>query len=407
MRPLSHLRRSRKAEHAPPHGRVELALLALLVLPLLACNDDGTGPSDSTDPAAVGAELVVGGLSSPLFLTAPAGDDRLFVVERRGRIVIVEDGAALSPPFLDIGSAVTAGGEQGLLGLAFHPDYASNGRFYVNYTDDSGGDTQVVRYTVSADPNVADAGSAQPILSVGQPYTNHNGGMLAFGPDGMLYIALGDGGGGGDPQDNGQDPSTLLGSLLRIDVDAGSPYAIPADNPFVVHSTAREEVWAFGLRNPWRFAFDRQTGDLYIADVGQGAREEIDFEPAASAGGVNYGWNVMEGTICYEPRTGCSQSGLTLPVHEYTHDDGCSISGGYVYRGSAIPDAVGRYFYADYCGTWVRSIAVTGGQADAPQDHTEETGEIARIVSFGEDGQGELYIVSLDGAVYQLVAPTP
>ena len=386
--------------------RAKAALAALAASTLLACDDDGTSPPSSVEPVEVGVELVVDALSSPLFLTAPEGDDRLFVVERGGRILVVEGGAALPTPFLDITSLVTSGGEQGLLGLAFHPQYASNGYFYVNYTDDSGGDTQIVRYSVSADPNVADAGSALPILSVDQPYENHNGGMLAFGPDGMLYIGLGDGGSGGDPDNNGQRPETLLGSLLRIDVDAGSPYAIPPDNPFVGDGTAREEIWAYGLRNPWRFAFDRLTGDLYIADVGQSAREEIDFEPAGSDGGRNYGWNVMEGTACYEAPSGCSQTGLQLPVHEYTHDDGCSISGGYVYRGTEVPDAVGRYFYADFCRTWVRSIAVTGGQADAAQDHTDGTGEIEGIASFGEDGFGELYIVSLRGAVYKLVPAT-
>ena len=383
-------------------ARSKTPLIALAASGLLACAD---AAAPDPEPVALAAALVVDGLSSPLFLTAPESDDRLFVVERGGRIVVIQNGAALPTPFLDIGSLVTAGGEQGLLGLAFHPDYASNGYFFVDYTDAAGGDTQVVRYTVSADPNVADAGSAFPILSVAQPYENHNGGMLAFGPDGMLYIGLGDGGSGGDPDNNGQRPETLLGSILRVDVDGGSPYAIPTDNPFVGDPTAFEEVWAYGLRNPWRFTFDRQTDDLYIADVGQSEREEIDYEPASSPGGVNYGWNVMEGSACYEPPSGCSQAGLTLPMHEYTHADGCSISGGYVYRGADVPDAVGRYFYADFCRTWVRSIAVDAGVASDEQEHTDALGEISGIVSFGEDGHGELYIVSLDGAVYRLVTP--
>jgi hypothetical protein len=397
-RTLDHLSAPRKL--APP---------ALAAFALLAC-DTSTDPDpdpEPTGPVDVASELVVGGLSNPLFLTAPAGDDRLFVVQRDGQILIVENGAALTAPFLDIGSLVTAGGEQGLLGLAFHPAYATNGYFYVNYTDADDASTQIVRYTASADPNVADEGSALTILSVEQPHENHNGGMLAFGPDGMLYVAMGDGGSGGDPDNHGQRPTTLLGSILRLDVDGGAPYGIPADNPFVGHGTAREEIWAYGLRNPWRFAFDRETGDLYIADVGQSAREEINFQTADGDGGQNYGWNIMEGTACYEPASGCSQSGLALPVHEYTHDDGgCSISGGYVYRGTQIPAADGRYFFADFCRTWVRSVAVSGGVADEEQDHTDGVGEISGIASFGEDGQGELYIVSLDGAVYKLVAPT-
>ena len=377
-------------------------LMAVLVL--LACDDDGTTPGPGP---ALDAELVVDGLSAPLFLTAPAGDDRLFVVERGGRIVIVDGGVELSTPFLDIGSLITSGGEQGLLGLAFHPDYASNGYFYVNYSDDTGGDTQVVRYSVSANPNVADAGSAFPIVSVDQPFPNHNGGMIAFGPDGMLYIGMGDGGDGGDPQNNAQRPETLLGSMLRLDVDGGSPYAVPADNPFVGHATAREETWAYGLRNPWRFSFDRQTGDLYIADVGQNAREEVNYQPASSDGGENYGWRIMEGGACYNPSSGCSQTGLTLPILDYHRDGGaCAVTGGYVYRGSAIPDLEGRYLYADYCLPWVRSFVVSGGQAQDEQDHQDDLGPINDIASFGEDGQGELYVVSLGGAVYRLVPPT-
>jgi glucose/arabinose dehydrogenase len=350
-------------------------------------------------------ELVVEGLDSPVHLTAPAGDDeRLFVVEQPGRIVVVRDGAVLPAPFLDIEPLTSSGGERGLLGLAFHPEYATNGWFYVNHTD-TDGDTRIVRYTASADPDVADPGTAEPILSVDQPFANHNGGQLAFGPDGMLYIGMGDGGDGGDPQNHAQRPETLLGSILRIDVDAGSPYAVPADNPFVDDPVAAPETWAYGLRNPWRFSFDRQTGDLYIADVGQRSVEEVSFQPASSGGGENYGWRIMEGTECYQPSTGCDTAGLVQPVHEYGHSDGCSITGGHVYRGTLGPTLVGRYFFADYCGTWIRSLRMSGGVAVDVLDHSADFGEVAEITSFGEDGIGELYVVSHRGRIYRFVAP--
>ena len=287
-------------------ARVGLGLLVLAA----AC-DAGTS-LDFDDPISVTLEPVVQGLSFPIFLTAPRGDgDRLFVVERDGRIRIVRNGAIEEPPFLDVGDRITTlGGEQGLLGLAFHPEYASNGYLYVNYTDTLG-HTQVVRYTVSVDPDSADAASALPIITVEQPYPNHNGGMIAFGPnDGMLYVGMGDGGSGGDPQGHGQNRMTLLGDMLRLDVDGGTPYAIPADNPFVGALSIANEIWASGLRNPWRFSFDAQTGDLYIADVGQNEWEEISFQAASSDGGENYGWAVLEGTHCYPSAASCSRSGL-------------------------------------------------------------------------------------------------
>jgi glucose/arabinose dehydrogenase len=259
---------------------------------------------------------------------------------------------------------------------------------------------------VSTNPNVADAASAFTILSVDQPYQDHNGGMLVFGPDRMLYIGMGDGGDIGDPFNHAQRPETLLGSILRIDVDAGSPYGIPADNPFVGHPTARPETWAYGLRNPWRFSFDRQTGDLYIADVGQGEREEVNFRPASSDGGENYGWNIMEGTACYDAPPGCPTAGLTFPVHDYGHDRGCSVTGGYVYRGTALPNLVGRYVFADFCATWVRSFRISGGSAQELGD-LDDVVDIERISSFGEDSQGELYVVSLRGTVYKLVPDAP
>jgi hypothetical protein len=267
----------------------------------------------------------------------------------------------------------------------------------VDYTD-TAGDTRVERYRVSADPNVADPGSAKPILFVDQPYANHNGGLVVFGPDRKLYIGLGDGGSGGDPQGNGQNHGTLLGKLLRIDVDAGDPYAVPPDNPFVGTNGARGEVWAYGLRNPWRFAFDREAGRLYIADVGQSSREEVDVVPAAS-GGLNYGWNVMEGDECYGAGS-CNQAGLTLPVLAYSHADGCSITGGYVYRGQSIPALRGTYFYSDYCSGWLKSFRYDGGVTEQ-RDWSIGLGS---VLSFGEDSAGELYVLTAGGTVYRLVS---
>lgn len=365
---------------------------------VVAACSDATTP----DPIPTQLEVLVSGLEEPVYLTAPPGDaERLFIVERTGRIRIVAAGSLLGAPFLDITARVRSGGEQGLLSMAFHPDYDTNGYFYVDYTD-TGGDTRVVRYSVSSDPDMADPGSDVEVLSVAQPFTNHNGGLVAFGPDGMLYVGLGDGGSSGDPQENAQDPSTLLGSLLRVDVDVASPYGVPSDNPLVGDPTARPEVWAYGLRNPWRFSFDRATGDLYIADVGQGAREEISFQPASSNGGENYGWNVMEGGQCFDPPSGCDRSGLTLPVLDYPHSQGCSVTGGYVYRGEDFPELRGRYFYADFCSTWIRSFRVDGGEAVDLRDHSDQFGPVPSVSSFGEDDRGELYVLSLEGTVYRI-----
>jgi glucose/arabinose dehydrogenase len=378
------------------------ALPLLATLAVLGCNDDAL-----VDVLPAGSlELVTDDLDAPLHLTAPPGDtERLFVVERAGRIRIVRNEVLLPTPFLDIASLTSAGGERGLLSLAFHPSYDANGHFYVNYTD-TGGDTRVVRYTVSAsDPDLADPGSAELILTVAQPFPNHNGGQIAFGPDGMLYIGMGDGGSGGDPLGHGQNPETLLGSLLRIDVDAGSPYAIPPDNPFADHPTIAPEMWAYGLRNPWRFSFDRATGDLYLGDVGQNAIEEISYQHSSSAGGENYGWNVTEGTACFDPPSGCATSGLTPPIYEYDHAEGCSVTGGFVYRGTAQPALDGRYFFADFCSSWIRSFTVLGGAALDLIDHSDELGPVDQISSFGEDGAGELYVVSLSGSVYRIASP--
>jgi glucose/arabinose dehydrogenase len=368
-------------------------------------------------------ELVASGLARPVFVTAPPGDkDRIFIVEQRsgstGRIRIVDRATGvLNPtPFLSI-AGLSTGSEQGLLGLAFHPDYANNGYFYVNYT--AGGFTYIERYTVSADPDVADATSATPIMQFAQPYTNHNGGWLAFGPNGYLYIATGDGGSAGDPGDRAQDiTDQKLGKLLRIDVDADdfpadptANYAIPPDNPFV-GVTGDDEIWAYGLRNPWRDSFDAETGDLWIADVGQSTWEEIDFQPADSAGGQNYGWRCYEGDAAYNT-TGCAAADtMVFPIHTYSHDGGrCSITGGYVYRGCEIPDLTGTYFFADYCSAQIWSFRYDGVTMS---EFTERTAEldppgsltIASVSSFGEDAFGELYICDLGGAVLKIVPAT-
>ncbi|HSJ05389.1 MAG TPA: PQQ-dependent sugar dehydrogenase, partial [Longimicrobiales bacterium] len=279
---------------------------------LTACGVSVVDPPLPAPPTELRVETVVTGLVSPVHLAAPPGDARLFVVEQPGRIRLVENGQLSAQPFLDIVTSVRSGGEQGLLGLAFHPQFEVNGFLYVNYTD-LAGTTRIVRFTASADRSRGEPSSATEILHVPQPFANHNGGTLAFGPDGMLYIGMGDGGGGGDPLGHGQNPGTFLGALLRIDVDGGHPYAIPPDNPFAGDPDARPEVWAVGLRNPWRFAFDPAGGMLYIADVGQNRREEVNVQPAAAAG-LNYGWNIMEGSLCHPAGSTCSPGGLVLPA---------------------------------------------------------------------------------------------
>jgi len=371
--------------------------LAVLLL-AAAC---GQNPGDGEDPTptpGAGLRLVeaASGFDQPVYVTAPAGDPRLFVVEQTGKIRIVSGGAVLPNPFLDISAKITAGGERGLLSMAFHPNYAQNGWFYVDYTD-TGGDTRVERYRVSANVNVADPASGQTVLTVDQPYSNHNGGLIKFGPDGYLYVALGDGGSGGDPHGYGQNPAALLGKILRIDVNGAAPYAIPPTNPFVGQTGKRPEIWITGVRNPWRFSFDREAGLLYLADVGQNQWEEVHVTPAAT-GGLNFGWNLMEATHCYGGG-GCSQQGLTLPVLEYPHADGCSITGGYVYRGTHVPELRGHYFYADYCEGWIRSFRWNGSEA---VDRKEwDVGQIGNVTSFGEDAARELYVTSTNGRVYR------
>jgi glucose/arabinose dehydrogenase len=370
-------------------------LLLTAILTIAACGDGATDPSPG-----VQAVQIADGLVNPLHLTAPAGDDRLFVVEQAGRIRIIRDGALLAEPFLDVSASVNFRDEGGLLGLAFDPEYATTGRFWVNYTQHTDGATVVQRYVVSDDPDVADPQSAQEVLRIAQPTWSHNGGQLEFGPDGMLYIGVGDGGEYEDPQGHSQDPNTLLGTLLRIDVRAADTYAIPQDNPFSAAADARPEVWAYGLRNPWRFAFDAAGGMLYVTDVGQHEWEEINAV-AIGAAPVNYGWSVMEGSHCFNADT-CDTDGLTDPVLEYSHDDGCSVIGGHIYRGSRLTGLQGHYFFGDYCQGWVHSLRMAN---DAITDRRDwKLGFIGHILGFGEDAVGELYVLTTTGSVYRLDA---
>lgn len=332
--------------------------------------------------------LIASGLNRPVDVqSAFDGSGRLFIIEKYGIIRVYENDQLLEQPFLNIDDRVNDdSNEMGLLGLAFHPDYEQNGFFYVNYTG-RGGNTFISRF--QAGGNVADAGSESILLKVNQPYPNHNGGAVVFGPDGYLYLGLGDGGAGGDPHKNGQNTTSLLGKILRIDVNSGGPYSIPSDNPF------GNEVWAYGLRNPWRLSFDRSTGDLWIGDVGQGDWEEIDYLPAGSPGGANFGWSIMEGNHGYDGQT---QPGLLLPAAEYSHSSGgCSVTGGYVYRG-AMPEWNGIYLYGDYCSGYVWGLILSEGQWQSQL--LFETN--VRITSFGQDESGEIFFASDAGGVYVL-----
>jgi glucose/arabinose dehydrogenase len=361
----------------------------------------------STIPLSITLREVANGLDNPVFLASPPGDARQFIVERAGRIRILQDGGLLSAPFLDISARVSTGGEGGLLSVAFDPRYASNGYFYVYFTDPQQ-NIVVERYSVSPNPNLADPSSALTIIRIAHPlHLNHFGGLVAFGPDGYLYLGTGDGGGSGDPQGNAQNLAVLLGKLLRLDVSAaraGQPYTIPPSNPFAAQPARRAEIWAYGLRNPWRFAFD--GGQLYIADVGEGRREEVDIA-AATQGGLNYGWNTMEGSLCFEAAS-CDRTGLTLPAFEYdvgaARANGCAIVGGYVYRGSALPELAGRYFYSDYCGGFLKSFHATG--AGITEQRDRGVGNIGAVVAFGRDSQGELYLIEASGRIYKMTRGT-
>ena len=347
-------------------------------------------------------ELRVAGLDLPVHVThAGDGSGRLFVVEQRGRVRLVENGVLQPTPFLDITARVGCCGERGLLSVAFPPGFATKRLFYVNYTDRTGS-TVVARYRVSDDPDLADPGSEQVVLTVSQPFANHNGGQLAFGPDGYLYVGMGDGGGAGDPQDNGQRRDTLLGKLLRLDVESGQvPYAVPTDNPFRAGAGWRPEIWALGLRNPWRFSFDRSTGDLWIADVGQSSYEEVNFQPAGDPGGRNYGWRVMEGAHCSNPDP-CTSAGLTLPVAEYGRADGCSVTGGHVYRGARWPRMQGVYLYGDYC-----SGRIWGVRRNGPAfENALLFDSPFTITTFGEGEDGSVYVADYTrGELHVLTDP--
>jgi glucose/arabinose dehydrogenase len=397
------------------HGAA-LALSALACA-ASACSDSGSSALPATGEVGdvvdhLHLTRVVDGLDRPTFISALPGSDVLLVLEQGGRVRWIEDGQLRAEPFLDLGDRVqSSGGEQGLLGLAFHPSFRDNGRFFVHYSTTArdglrGGDGVISEFSRSAGATSVDAGTQRQVLSVAQPYSNHNGGMLAFSPrDGFLYIGLGDGGSGGDPQGNGQNLGAWLGKMLRIDVDARDQgeYGIPDGN--VTDSGARPEIWSYGLRNPWRFSFDPDNGDLYIADVGQNAVEEVDYEPRG-AGGRNYGWNTMEGSRCYEPNSGCDQGGITPPVLEYSHDSGCSITGGYVYRGRAIPDLRGVYFYADYCSGLIGTLRMQDGALGGSRDITASINPdgLTDFTTFGTDSDGELYIATGGGSIYRIEA---
>lgn len=384
---------------------------AELAVPLITADDNSITPEPASsneavtvvqtfpDPNAYRWVEVASGLKAPVGMgVAGDGSGRLFILEQEGTIRIWQNGQMEKTPFLDIRDRVGGrGSEQGLLGIAFHPQYARNGYFYLNYTDRAG-DTVIARF--QADPpsaNVANPDSEQILLRVAQPYANHNGGVVVFGPDGYLYLGLGDGGSAGDPQNNAQSLNTHLGKILRLDVDAGSPYAIPPTNPFAAGSVLAE-IWAYGLRNPWRIAFDRKSGDLYIGDVGQNKWEEIDYLPANASGDLNFGWKYLEGTHPYE---GTVPAGKTLipPVYEYGHDQGCSVTGGVVYRGVQLPDWEGIYLFGDYCAGWVDGLRRL---PDGIWAYQRLFNGLGRISSFGEDEQGEIYVIDHAGVIYRL-----
>ncbi|HEU4597671.1 MAG TPA: PQQ-dependent sugar dehydrogenase [Pyrinomonadaceae bacterium] len=372
-----------------------LLLCVLTTISILTERSDSGSARAQTPPGlpTLAIQPFVSGVPSPVGIThAGDGSGRVFIIQQAGRIRVVKNNALLPTPFLDITARVSCCGERGLLGLAFPPDYGLKGYFYVNYTN-TAGNTVVSRFQRSAaNADVADPASEQIVLTVAQPFANHNGGHMAFGPqDGQLYIAMGDGGSGGDPGNRAQNPLELLGKMLRIDVETGRPYtySVHPTNPFATRADFRPEIWALGLRNPWRFSFDRQTADLFIGDVGQNNFEEIDFQPAPSTGGENYGWRIMEGAHCFDP-PGCSTFGLTLPVFEYTHAVGCSVTGGYVYRGGEFPRMQGLYFYSDYCNGQIWALTRDG----ATWQNTLLLDTSINISSYGEDEAGNLYVAS-------------
>jgi glucose/arabinose dehydrogenase len=392
-------------------SRLLFAFVSLMGILMASIFPGTTSVKAAAGIASVYVQLVEvnSGLSQPLAITnAGDGSGRLFIVEREGRIRVVKNGILLSTPFLDIHTIVnSASGEQGLLALAFHPNYETNGQFYTVHVASDNSLVLSSFLRSQNNPDLADPNSRTTLLVIPHPTnTNHNGSTLAFGPDGYLYWSTGDGGGGGDPSNNAQNLTVLLGKILRIDVNSGPPYSIPSSNPFYNSSTPgiRKEIWAYGLRNPWRISFDRQTNDLYIADVGQSAREEINFQPAASGGGQNYGWRVMEGSLCYNPSTNCDKSGKTLPVAEYDHTLGCSVTGGYVYRGTSYPALQGIYFYGDFCSGILFGLKKDPG---AGWQSVQLLDTSYSITTFGEDEFGEVYLADYAaGKIYRLASTT-
>ena len=376
---------------------------------------------------SLSSELVSDGFKKPVFVISyPTDASILYVVEQAGRIIVLDSGQKKSKPFFNINKRVVnpfrPGDERGLLGFAFHPDYENNKKFYINYIDNDG--HTIVSEFIAQSKYKADHNSERVLLKLEQPYGNHNGGHIEFGKDGYLYIAIGDGGAAGDPLDSGQDLTSLFGKVIRIDIN-GSPYSIPKSNPFYGIKNAREEIWAWGLRNVWRFSFDKKTGDIYYGDVGQNKWEEVNFEPASSSGGNNYGWRQMEASYCFEPKENCIRDGMVLPIIEYPNDayhpafalgrknqlnvEGCSVTGGYVYRGEKLKGFEGVYFFGDYCSGNIWSFKVKDGKANAFKNRTEEIniadGEFTNYISsFGQDADGEIYIVDYNGAVYKIIA---
>jgi cysteine-rich repeat protein len=376
------------------------------------CTIESVDPCDGVEAAPEGglvAKAIATGLERPVGGAAPGHDlRRLYILEQPGRIRVLKDGVLRPEPFLDLRSLVRDGGERGLLGLAFAPDFVVSRRFYVYYTRRSDGAEILSRYRAPT-PDAADPASAESLLVTQDPAPNHNGGQLAFGPrDGLLYVGTGDGGGTGDRFNNAQNTGTLLGKVLRLDVSLSSGYQIPASNPFAADPQRRGEIWAYGLRNPWRFSFDRATGDLYIGDVGQDAYEEIDYQPSQSHGAENYGWPIVEGLgHCYRPQVACDQTGLRPPILDYSHDSGaCSVIAGFAYRGCRMPWLRGTFFYSDFCAAFVRSLRVVDGQITDQRDRTAELapgGRLGDITSYLEDARGEVYLLAHSGTVYQIV----